>query len=132
MVIDIPKDITDPNIKIPYEYPKRVKMRSYSPVTKGHLGQIKKAINLMLNAERPVFYTGGGVVLDNAIVVLERITRRRHEQPEDTAASHAVEGTAEVGPAIEENRVAIAASDDPGIQGPAATVADSMSMAIGV
>ncbi len=70
VVIDIPKDITDPSIKIPYEYPKKVKMRSYSPVAKGHLGQIKKAINLMLNAERPVFYTGGGVVLDNASKLL--------------------------------------------------------------
>ncbi len=52
-----------------------------------------------------IFSLGGlvvalGVVLDNAIVVLERITRRRHEQPEDTASSHAVEGTADVGPAI--------------------------------
>ncbi|MET0117358.1 MAG: acetolactate synthase 3 large subunit [Sedimenticola sp.] len=66
VVIDIPKDITDPNVKIPYEYPKKIKMRSYSPVTKGHLGQIKKAVNLMLSAERPVIYTGGGVVLDDA------------------------------------------------------------------
>jgi acetolactate synthase-1/2/3 large subunit len=41
-------------------------MRSYSPVEKGHLGQIKKALSLMLAAERPVFYTGGGVVIDNA------------------------------------------------------------------
>lgn len=66
VVIDIPKDITDPNIKIPYVYPDKIKMRSYNPVVKGHLGQIKKAINLMLGAERPVFYTGGGVVLGNA------------------------------------------------------------------
>ncbi|MET0014592.1 MAG: acetolactate synthase 3 large subunit [Sedimenticola sp.] len=66
VVVDIPKDITDPNVKIPYEYPKKIKMRSYSPVTKGHLGQIKKAVNLMLSAERPVIYTGGGVVLDDA------------------------------------------------------------------
>ncbi|MET0103540.1 MAG: acetolactate synthase 3 large subunit [Sedimenticola sp.] len=66
VVIDIPKDITDPNVKIPYEYPKKIKMRSYSPVTKGHLGQIKKAVDLMLSAERPVIYTGGGVVLDDA------------------------------------------------------------------
>ena len=41
-------------------------MRSYNPVVKGHLGQIKKAVGIMLQAERPVFYTGGGVVLDNA------------------------------------------------------------------
>ncbi len=66
VVVDIPKDITDPNVRIPYEYPKKIKMRSYNPVVKGHLGQIKRAVNLMLSAERPVIYTGGGVVIDNA------------------------------------------------------------------
>ncbi|MCU7915102.1 MAG: acetolactate synthase 3 large subunit [Candidatus Thiodiazotropha sp. (ex Gloverina cf. vestifex)] len=66
VVIDIPKDITDPGIKIPYHYPAKVKMRSYNPVAKGHLGQIKKAVKSMMEAERPVFYTGGGVVLDDA------------------------------------------------------------------
>ncbi|OOZ35376.1 acetolactate synthase 3 large subunit [Solemya velesiana gill symbiont] len=75
VVIDIPKDITDPNVKIPYEYPKKIKMRSYNPVTKGHLGQIKKAVNLMLAAERPVFYTGGGVVLDDASKALVELVR---------------------------------------------------------
>jgi acetolactate synthase-1/2/3 large subunit len=66
VVIDIPKDITDPGIKIPYHYPAKIKMRSYNPVVKGHLGQIKKAVKIMMEAERPVFYTGGGVVLDDA------------------------------------------------------------------
>ncbi|MCU7816707.1 MAG: acetolactate synthase 3 large subunit [Candidatus Thiodiazotropha sp. (ex Rostrolucina anterorostrata)] len=66
VVIDIPKDITAPGIKIPYSYPSKVKMRSYNPVIKGHLGQIKKAVKNMMEAERPVFYTGGGVVLDDA------------------------------------------------------------------
>jgi acetolactate synthase-1/2/3 large subunit len=66
VVVDIPKDITDPGIKIPYHYPAKVKMRSYNPVAKGHLGQIKKAVKIMMEAERPVFYTGGGVVLDDA------------------------------------------------------------------
>jgi len=66
VVVDIPKDITDPAIKIPYRYPAKVKMRSYNPVVKGHLGQIKKAVRIMMEAERPVFYTGGGVVLDDA------------------------------------------------------------------
>ncbi|MEJ2453364.1 MAG: acetolactate synthase 3 large subunit [Candidatus Thiodiazotropha sp.] len=66
VVIDIPKDITDPGVKIPYHYPSKVNMRSYNPVAKGHLGQIKKAVKIMMEAERPVFYTGGGVVLDDA------------------------------------------------------------------
>jgi len=63
VVVDIPKDITDPNIKIPYSYPKEVTMRSYNPVVKGHSGQIRKAVELLLNAKRPMIYAGGGVIL---------------------------------------------------------------------
>ncbi|PLY16393.1 MAG: acetolactate synthase 3 large subunit [Sedimenticola sp.] len=66
VVVDIPKDITDPNVKVTYDYPKKISMRSYNPVTKGHLGQIKKAVDLMLSAKKPVFYTGGGVVIGDA------------------------------------------------------------------
>lgn len=66
VVVDVPKDITDPNIKIPYVYPQSVQMRSYQPVTKGHPGQIKRAVELILTAKKPMIYTGGGVVLGNA------------------------------------------------------------------
>jgi acetolactate synthase-1/2/3 large subunit len=66
VVVDVPKDITDPNIKIPYVYPQSVQMRSYQPVTKGHPGQIKRAVELMLTAKKPMIYTGGGVILGNA------------------------------------------------------------------
>jgi acetolactate synthase-1/2/3 large subunit len=66
VVVDIPKDVTDPGIKIPYVYPKKIKMRSYNPVQKGHLGQIKKAVDLMKAARQPVVYTGGGAVLGEA------------------------------------------------------------------
>jgi len=66
VVVDIPKDITDPNIRIPYSYPKTVQMRSYNPVQKGHLGQIKRAVDILLAAKRPMVYTGGGVVLGDA------------------------------------------------------------------
>ncbi|MBT5229883.1 MAG: acetolactate synthase 3 large subunit [Methylococcales bacterium] len=66
VVIDIPKDVADIERKIPYEYPKKISMRSYNPVVKGHKGQIKKAVELILSAKRPMLYTGGGVVLDNA------------------------------------------------------------------
>ena len=65
VVIDIPKDIS--NNKCKFEgYPESVQMRSYNPVVKGHSGQIRKALNLLTNAERPVIYTGGGVILSNA------------------------------------------------------------------
>ena len=75
VVIDIPKDVTRPDFKIPYEYPASVKMRSYSPVTRGHTGQIKKALELILSAKQPMIYTGGGVVLDNASDALREFTR---------------------------------------------------------
>ncbi len=63
VVIDIPKDMTAPNVKVPYHYPKKVEMRSYHPATTGNKGQVKKAIELLLNAKRPIIYAGGGVVL---------------------------------------------------------------------
>jgi acetolactate synthase-1/2/3 large subunit len=66
VVVDIPKDITDPRIKVPYKYPKKIVMRSYNPATTGHKGQIKKAVDLLLAAERPIIYSGGGVVLGEA------------------------------------------------------------------
>ncbi len=75
VVVDIPKDITDPSIKIPYKYPEKVKIRSYNPVTKGHLGQIKKAVKLMLGAKRPVIYSGGGVVIGDASKLLTDVVR---------------------------------------------------------
>jgi acetolactate synthase-1/2/3 large subunit len=75
VVVDIPKDVTDPNIRIPYEYPEKIEMRSYSPVERGHLGQIRKAVDLMMAAERPVIYTGGGVVLGDASEELTDLVR---------------------------------------------------------
>ena len=64
VVVDIPKDVTA-NVA-EYHYPKTVEMRSYKPTTKGHPGQIKKAAQLILGAQKPMIYSGGGVILDNA------------------------------------------------------------------
>ena len=75
VVVDIPKDVTRPDLKIPYEYPATVTMRSYNPVRRGHPGQIKKALDLILSAKRPMIYTGGGVVLDDAAEELVKFTR---------------------------------------------------------
>jgi len=73
VVVDIPKDVT--THKAEYKYPRRISMRSYSPVTKGHPRQIKKAIELMLTAKRPMVYSGGGVVLSGASKALTDFTR---------------------------------------------------------
>ena len=75
VVVDVPKDVTDPNIKIPYSYPKSIKMRSYNPMKKGHLGQIKKAVDLILSAKRPVIYSGGGVVTGDGAAELTDLVR---------------------------------------------------------
>ena len=73
VVIDIPKDATNPTDKFAYEYPEKVKMRSYQPPHRGHSGQIRKAIDELINAKRPIIYTGGGVVQGNASELLTEI-----------------------------------------------------------
>jgi acetolactate synthase-1/2/3 large subunit len=75
VVVDIPKDMTMPNEKFPYHYPERIKMRSYNPVKKGHSGQIRKAVNLLLQAKKPVIYTGGGVILGKASDELTKMAK---------------------------------------------------------
>ena len=64
VLIDIPKDVSA--AKGPFVYPETLEMRSYNPVVKGHSGQIRKAVSLLQEAERPFIYTGGGVILADA------------------------------------------------------------------
>ena len=73
VVVDIPKDVT--THKTEFEYPKSISMRSYNPVVKGHAGQIKKAIQILTHAKRPMIYAGGGVILGNAAAELTQLTR---------------------------------------------------------
>jgi acetolactate synthase-1/2/3 large subunit len=75
VVVDVPKDITDPTIKVPYHYPETVTMRSYQPTLKGHSGQIKRAVDLLLSAKKPMIYTGGGVVLGKGSDELRQFVR---------------------------------------------------------
>lgn len=74
VVVDIPKDITGFTAK--FEYPESVALRSYNPVLKGHSGQIKKALKLLLEAKRPMIYTGGGVVLGDASELLTTLIHK--------------------------------------------------------
>lgn len=71
VVVDIPKDVSLKTA--PFHYPQSVEMRSYNPVRKGHGGQIRKAVQLLLSARRPYIYTGGGVVLGNASAELREL-----------------------------------------------------------
>ena len=75
VVVDIPKDITAQ--KVEFSYPKgAVKMRSYNPASKGHPGQIKRALKLIKSAKRLMLYTGGGVILGNASAELTRLVKK--------------------------------------------------------
>ncbi len=73
VLVDIPKDVTTQQCE--FVYPETVSLRSYNPVRKGHPGQIKKAVQLILEAKRPMFYTGGGVVLSNAAPQLRELVK---------------------------------------------------------
>ncbi len=66
VVIDVPKDMTNPIDKFEYSYPKKAKLRSYAPAARGHSGQIRKAAEMLLAAKRPMVYAGGGVILGGA------------------------------------------------------------------
>ena len=74
VLVDIPKDIT--NHKCEFSYPQSVTMRSYNPVIKGHAGQIKKALQLLHGAKRPMVYAGGGVILSDAAEVLTKLVKK--------------------------------------------------------
>ena len=76
VVVDVPKDMTAPQEKRPFQYPETIKLRSYTPALKGHTGQIRKALDLLLEAKRPVIYAGGGVVLGDAAEELTTLSRR--------------------------------------------------------
>lgn len=70
VLVDIPKDITREKCK--FVYPESIEMRSYNPVVKGHQGQLKRAIHAIMHAERPMVYTGGGIVLADAAPELRK------------------------------------------------------------
>ena len=75
VVIDVPKDMTNPIDKFEYSYPKKAKLRSYAPATRGHSGQIRKAAEMLLAAKRPVVYAGGGVILGGASAQLTEMAK---------------------------------------------------------
>jgi len=71
VLVDIPKDVSAN--KTPFHYPAEVPMRSYNPVVKGHTRQIKKAVQMILTAKRPMIYTGGGVILSDSAAELNQL-----------------------------------------------------------
>lgn len=76
VVVDLPKDILNPAIKIPYSYPDQVSMRSYNPTLQGHRGQIKRALQVLLEAKKPVVYVGGGVITSGCDAELKMLVEK--------------------------------------------------------
>ncbi len=75
VVIDIPKDVSEPSYTFDFSYPEEVDIRSYKPVEEGHSGQIRRAAKLILKSEKPVIYTGGGVIQDEASEELTKLSK---------------------------------------------------------
>ncbi len=73
VVVDVPKDVSMQTTA--YHYPKTIEMRSYKPVSKGHSGQIKKAMQMLLSADRPMIYIGGGAILGDASKEVTELVR---------------------------------------------------------
>nr|QXF14409.1 acetolactate synthase isozyme 3 large subunit [uncultured bacterium] len=76
VVVDLPKDVQNPLNKFPYEYPKSVNLRSYNPTLSGHKGQIKRAVNALLAAKKPVLYVGGGAIIADASKQVTELAER--------------------------------------------------------
>src|SRR5512145_1630204 len=73
VLVDIPKDVSNQTAR--FHYPDKIALRSYAPVTRGHGGQVKKALNLLLEARRPMIYVGGGAILGNASAEVTELVR---------------------------------------------------------
>ena len=75
VVIDVPKDMTDPNHLFDYQYPKDIKMRSYSVPSEVEESNIEEAVSLLEKAKKPVLYAGGGIIQGNATEELKKLAK---------------------------------------------------------
>ena len=75
VVIDVPKDLTDPNYKFDFDYPQKINIRSYKPAKIGDPKQINRAVKLILEAKKPVIYSGGGVIQNDASAELTKFAK---------------------------------------------------------
>jgi len=73
VLVDIPKDVSNQSAR--FHYPEKISLRSYAPVVRGHAGQVKKALNLLIEARRPMIYVGGGAILGNASAEVTELVR---------------------------------------------------------
>ncbi|MGI9345022.1 MAG: biosynthetic-type acetolactate synthase large subunit, partial [Gammaproteobacteria bacterium] len=75
VVIDVAKDATEPSIKVPFNYPEKIRMRSYNPPVSANIPQVRRAAEAIRKAKQPVIYAGGGVVLGNASAQLMELAQ---------------------------------------------------------
>ena len=75
VVIDVPKDMTDPNHLFDYQYPKDIKMRSYSAPSEVEESNLDEAVSLLEKAKKPVLYAGGGIIQGNASEELKKLAK---------------------------------------------------------
>ena len=75
VVIDVPKDMTDPNHLFDYQYPKEIKMRSYSAPSEEEESNVDEAVSLLEKAKKPVLYAGGGIIQGNATEELKKLAK---------------------------------------------------------
>ena len=75
VVIDVPKDMTDPNHLFDYQYPKDIKMRSYSAPSEVEESNVDEAVSLLEKAKKPVLYAGGGIIQGNASEELKKLAK---------------------------------------------------------
>lgn len=73
VVVDLPKDVLNPENLFPYEYPQSIAMRSYNPTTTGHKGQIKRGLKALLAAKKPVLYIGGGAIISGCCAQIKTL-----------------------------------------------------------
>ncbi|MDF2178718.1 acetolactate synthase 3 large subunit [Aliiglaciecola sp. CAU 1673] len=78
VVVDLPKDVVNVQERHPYHFPDKVQLRSYNPTVKGHVGQIKKALKVLLDAKRPVLYVGGGAIACDAASLVTELAEKLH------------------------------------------------------
>ncbi|HIF9228901.1 TPA: acetolactate synthase 3 large subunit [Photobacterium damselae] len=76
VVVDIPKDMLNPQERYPYHYPETIALRSYNPTTNGHKGQIKRGLKALLAAKRPALYVGGGAIMSGCSAQLLELADR--------------------------------------------------------
>ncbi|EPG0369804.1 acetolactate synthase 3 large subunit [Photobacterium damselae] len=76
VVVDIPKDMLNPQERYPYHYPETIALRSYNPTTNGHKGQIKRGLKALLAAKRPALYVGGGAIMSGCSAQLLELAER--------------------------------------------------------